>query len=161
MVALMQAALDDHGIDDTILVAGQFEPRGQSGSMVAGGMLGGSAGDLGGEVLSGFALGAGMIAGSHANAEATGLPRVMLVGASETTVYGMRTKSRRKEPDSVVFAVPRAGLTAKVHQRVNVRILELKDAASGTSIELEGSRIPVTHSKDVMKFLADAHGSPT
>ena len=154
MVALMQAALEHHGIADTIEVAGQFEPRGRSGAMMAGGFLGaGVAGDVVGEAASGLGLGAGMAAGSAAGSKASGLPRLMLVGASETTVYGMHTRSRRKEPDRIVFSVPRANLHATVHQRLNVRILELVDDSSGASIQLEGSRVPVTHSKDVMDYL--------
>jgi hypothetical protein len=51
--------------------------------------------------------------------------------------------------------VSRKGLTAKVHQRVNVRVLELIEDATGVRIELEGSRLPITHSKDVMDVLAE------
>ena len=47
----------------------------------------------------------------------------------------------------------RAGLTVKVHQRANVRVLELIEDASGSTIELEGNRIPITHSKDVIEAL--------
>ena len=54
-----------------------------------------------------------------------------------------------------MFNVPRSGLTAKVHQRVNVRVLELIEEGSGSRIELEGNRIPLTHSKDVIKLLTD------
>ena len=49
---------------------------------------------------------------------------------------------------------PRAGLSVKVHQRVNVRVLELIHDDSGSRIELEGNRLPVTHSKDVIDVLA-------
>lgn len=156
MVGLMQEALDHNGVDDTIVVAGQFEPRGQSGSMLAGGLLGGGAGDALGQVAGGFGLGLGMAGGSAANAESTGLTRLMLVGASESTVYGMHTKSRRREPDRILFAVPRERVTATVHQRVQVRVLELIDDETGTRIELEGSRLPITHSKDVMEVLRHA-----
>jgi hypothetical protein len=38
---------------------------------------------------------------------------------------------------------------------VNVRVLELIDEASGSAIELEGNRLPVTHSKDVIEALTD------
>jgi hypothetical protein len=40
---------------------------------------------------------------------------------------------------------------------VNVRVLELVDNASGSKIELEGNRLPVTHSRDVIDELT---GSP-
>jgi len=155
MIKLAQAALDDHDIDDTIVAVGQFAPRGQSGSMLAGGMLGGDLGDVAGPLAGGLGLGAGMVAGSKASSEATGMPAMMMVGVSETTVYGMHTRSRRREPDSIVFAVPRADLTAKVHQRVNVRVLELIHEDTGSRIELEGNRLPITHSKDVMDVLTE------
>jgi hypothetical protein len=71
-------------------------------------------------------------------------------------VYGMHTRSRRREPDTILFAVPRAGLTANVHQRVNVRVLELIQDDTGARIELEGNRLPITHSKDVMDVLTHA-----
>jgi hypothetical protein len=67
--------------------------------------------------------------------------------------------TRHSEPSDLVFQVPRAGLTAKVHQRVNVRVLELIDTASGSRIELEGNRLPLTHSKDVIDALGG--GGPT
>jgi hypothetical protein len=68
-------------------------------------------------------------------------------------VYGFAGRSRREVPAELAFEVPRAGLTAKLHQRVNVRVLELIDDASGSTIELEGNRLPVTHSKDVIEAL--------
>jgi hypothetical protein len=70
-------------------------------------------------------------------------------------VYGFAGRSRSKEPTDLVFKLPRAGLTAKVHQRVNVRVLELIEDASGSKVELEGNRIPLTHSKDVIHVLTE------
>jgi hypothetical protein len=52
-----------------------------------------------------------------------------------------------------VFRVAREGLEVKVHPRVNVRILELIHGESGSRIQLEGNRIPLTHSKDVINAL--------
>ena len=54
----------------------------------------------------------------------------------------------------LVFRIPRRDLEVKVHKRVNVRILELIETSSGARIELEGNRIPLTHSKDVIQALA-------
>ena len=125
-------------------------------------MLGGEiAGDLGGAVVQGIGLGAGMAAGQAAHQAGSALPAMMIVAASESTVYGLHARARRKEPDAIVFAVPRAGLTAQVHQRVNVRVLELVQDETGARIELEGSRIPVTHSKDVIEVLRAAPDDPT
>jgi hypothetical protein len=50
--------------------------------------------------------------------------------------------------------VPREGIEVKVHQRVNGRVLELIDSESGSQIELEGNRLPITHSKDVIAELS-------
>jgi len=124
-----------------------------TGSMFAGAVIGdevgsafGGAGEAVGEV-------AGILGGRAASAESSGLPKQLLVGASDSIVHGFKMHSRRKEPDDLVFQVLRAGLDVKVHARVNVRILELIDERTGSKIELEGNRLPITHSHDVIKFL--------
>ena len=85
----------------------------------------------------------------------------MLVGVSATMVYGMPGRSRHRAPESLVFAVARAGLRSVVHQRGTVRVLELIHDDTDSKIELEGSRVPVTHAKDVIAVLAEDQGSPT
>jgi hypothetical protein len=62
-------------------------------------------------------------------------------------------RTRHDRPTALAFQLPRADLTAKVHPGVNVRVLELIDEASGSRVELEGNRLPVTHSKDVITAL--------
>jgi hypothetical protein len=154
MVELFQAALAHHGVEDTVLAVGQFEPRGVSGSMFAGAMIGD-------EVGRSVGLGAGVLAGRAAGRMASGLPSQVMVGVTQTKVYGLEGHSRRKEPGEILFAVPREGLTAKVHQRVNVRVLELVDEETGSRIELEGNRLPITHSKDVLEVLNESAEQPT
>lgn len=66
---------------------------------------------------------------------------------------GFDAPSKRSEPRALVFKLPRSDLEIKVHQRLNVRILELVDTASGDRVELEGNRLPITHSSDVIKAL--------
>ena len=153
MVTAVQAALAQHGVDDEIVVAGQFYPRGHTGGMFAGGIVGADAGDLLGGVAGGIGLGAGSLAGARAADAAAGLPARMLIGVSSTKVYGFAARNRRDTPTELLFEAERAGLTVKVSQRVNVRILELIHAASGSRIELEGNRLPVTHSGDVISAL--------
>jgi hypothetical protein len=153
MVELVQEALAARGIDDEVLAVGQFNPRGHTGGLFVGGLSGDAAGGALGSVGEGVGLAAGSLAGMHAADAASGLPDTMLVGVTDTKVYGFAGRSRRAEPTNLAFEVPRAGLTAKVHQRVNVRVLELIDEASGSRIELEGNRLPVTHSKDVIDAL--------
>jgi hypothetical protein len=154
MLELVQDALAARGIDDRVVAVGQFEPRGHTGGLFVGGLLGGDAGGLLGAVGEAVGTGAGALAGMRAADAGSGLPNQMLVAVSETTVYGFAAPTRHSEPTALAFQVPRAGVTAKVHQRVNVRVLELIDDASGSRIELEGNRLPVTHSKDVIEALA-------
>jgi hypothetical protein len=154
MLELVQEALAARGIDDRVVAVGQFEPRGHTGGLFVGGLLGGDAGGVLGAVGEAVGTGAGALAGMRAADARSGLPDQMLIGVSETTVYGFAAPTRHSEPTALAFQVPRAGVTAKVHQRVNVRVLELIDDASGSRIELEGNRLPLTHSKDVIEALA-------
>ena len=158
MAGLVQDALAARGITDEVLAAGQFNPRGHSGGLFAGGMAGGEVGGLLGEAGEAVGLGAGMLAGMHAADARSGLPASMLIGVTATTVYGFAAATRHSEATSLVFQVPRAGLTVKVHQRVNVRVLELTDGTSSSRIELEGNRLPLTHSKDVIHVLSGSGG---
>jgi hypothetical protein len=159
MVDLVQGALAARGITDEVLAAGQFNPRGHTGGLFAGGLAGSEAGGLLGEAGEAVGLGVGSVAGMRAADARSGLPASMLIGVSATMVYGFAAATRHSEPDSLVFQIPRSGLTVKVHQRVNVRVLELIDNASDARIELEGNRLPLTHSKDVIHTLGSADPS--
>jgi hypothetical protein len=152
IVEHVNEALAAGGIEDTVIAAGEFNPRGHSGAGFAGGLIGGDIGDSIGGVAGGIGAAGGYIAGTRASDDASGLPEWMVVGVSETTVYGFA--GRRSHPKALVFRAPREGLEAKVHQRVNVRVLELIDTESGSRIELEGNRLPIAHSKDVIKELS-------
>jgi hypothetical protein len=149
----VQEALAREGIAEEVLAAGQFNPRGHSGSMFVGGLAGSEAGELGGSVGEAVGTGAGVLGGMRANAVSSGMPQWMLVGVTADAVYGFDGRSRSKEPGAMVFRAERAGLEVKVHQRVNVKVLELIHPESGSRIELEGSRVPVAHTKDVISAL--------
>jgi hypothetical protein len=151
IVEVVNEALAGAGIEDTVTAAGEFEPRGHSGAGFAGGMMGGDIGDVLGSAAGGIGTVGGYLAGTRAHDDAAGLPERMVVGVSETMVYGFA--GNRAHPKALVFRVPREGLQVKVHQRVNVRVLELIDTESGSQIELEGMRLPITHSKDVIQEL--------
>ena len=155
MVRLVQDALVAIGIEDNILAVGQFNPRGHSGGMFAGGLAGGEVGGMAGGAAESIGVGAGSLAGMRAADDMSGLPAKMLVGVSATAVYGFAASTRRAQPTALTFQVERSALKATVHQRVNVRVLELVDTVSGSRIELEGNRLPVTHSKDVIEELRD------
>ena len=108
---------------------------------------------LGGKLVGGIGTAAGSLAGQHAVDRASGLPASVLVAVSAERVYGFDAPTRHSDPRALVFNLLRQDLEAKVHQRVNVRILELVDTASGDSVQLEGNRLPLTHSGDVIKVL--------
>jgi hypothetical protein len=152
MVELVQDALTKRGVDERVLAVGEFNPRGHTGGLFVGGLAGSEAGGALGHVAEDVGLAAGSIAGMRANDAASGLPATMLVAVTDTNVYGFAGR-RRTEPTQLVFEVPREGLDAEVHQRVNVRILELIHADTGSKIELEGNRVPLTHTKDVIEAL--------
>jgi hypothetical protein len=150
----VQQALAREGIDEQVVAAGQFNPRGHTGSMFAGGLAGGEIGGAAGSVGEAVGEVAGVAGGMRANEASSGMPQWMLVGVTAEAVYGFDGRSRSKTPGAMVFKAERAGLEVKVHQRVNVRVLELIHSESGSRIELEGSRVPVAHSKDVIEALS-------
>jgi hypothetical protein len=150
----VQQALAREGIDEQVVAAGQFNPRGHTGSMFAGGLAGGEIGGAAGSVGEAVGEVAGVAGGMRANEASSGMPQWMLVGVTAEAVYGFDGRSRSKTPGAMVFKAERAGLEVKVHQRVNVRVLELIHSESGSRIELEGNRIPLAHSKDVIEALS-------
>jgi hypothetical protein len=150
MVDKVSAALARRGIQDEIVAAAMFFPRGHFGGAFGGGLIGGDLGDR----MSGLAGGLGAAAGQHANDGASGLPERMLVGVSATTVYGFGTRREREhEPTDLVFRLPRSQLDVRVHERVNVRVVELFERTTGARIELEGARMPGFHVGDVLHAL--------
>jgi hypothetical protein len=142
----VQEALGHEGVEDEVIAAGQFNPRGHTGAMFVGGIAGDELGGTAGTAV-------GSIAGPAISDAGSGLPQSMLVGVTATHVYGFAGRSRSEVPEKLVFQTEREGLDAKVHKRVNVRALELIHPDSGSKIELEGNRLPVTHSKDVIDEL--------
>jgi hypothetical protein len=154
MIELVQRALDRFAIQDEVVAVGQFNPRGHVGGMFVGGLAGGDAGDrLGGNLAGGIGTAAGSLAGQRAVDHVSALPASVLVAVSAERVYGFDAPTRHSDPRALVFNLRRQDLETKVHQRVNVRILELIDTPSGDSVQLEGNRLPLTHSGDVIKAL--------
>jgi hypothetical protein len=151
MVEAVNEMLASAGVDDTVTVAGEFYPRGHTGAGFAGSFIGGDIGDALGGTAGAVGTAGGYTAGVHAHDAASGLPGQMVVGVSATTIYGF--SGNRVHVKELVFRVPREDTEAKVHQRVNVRVLELIHGSSGSRIELEGNRLPITHSKDVIAEL--------
>jgi len=106
MVESVETALRDLGDSEAVTAAGQYQPRGHTGSMFAGGMIGDSLAGGAGGLADSVATTGGALAGARMHDAASGLPTNMLV-----------------------------------------------DSSTGSSIQLEGNRIPLTHSKDVIDVL--------
>ena len=153
LVQHAQDALRELGVEEEIVAAGQFYPRGHTGGGFAGGLIGGDVGGLAGGLGEAIGTVGGFSAGTRAHDAATGLPENMLVAVSQERVYGFAVRHRDSPPSGLVFRVDRDAIEVKVHQRVNVRVLELIESGSGARIELEGSRVPLSHSKDVIEEL--------
>lgn len=109
MVEIVEQALQQLGVREQVVAAGQFMPRGHTGSMFAGGLVGDSlAGSAGG---LGDAIGTvgGSLAGARMHDASSGLPSTMLVGVTPTHAYGFAAKTRHDPAGPVVFGVPREG----------------------------------------------------
>ncbi len=153
MVRSVEVALSGVGVSDEVTAAGQFLPRGHTGSMFAGGLIGDSVAEGLGSAADSVATVGGALAGARMHDAASGLPSSMLVGVTATHVYGFVAAHRSSPAGALVFAMSRDRIEVGVHQRVNVRVLELVDTSTGSTIQLEGNRIPLTHSKDVIDAL--------
>ncbi len=153
MVESIETALRELGVPEEVEAAGEFQPRGHTGSMFAGGFIGDTLGSGLPGLGDSIATVGGMIGAAKIHDAASGLPEWMIIGVTPTQVCGFAAAKRRREAGALVFRLPRDSVEVKVHKRVNVRVLELIDAESGAQIELEGNRLPVTHSKDVIQAL--------
>lgn len=154
LVQRVGEVLAEQGVAEEVLAAGIFFPRGHTGAMFAGGAVGeGVGGSLSG-LAGSVGVVAGAAAGGHVNDAAAGLPERMVVAVTPTAVLGFDSvRDHGRRPTGLLFRLPRERLSSRVHQRVNVRILELVDDATGATVELEGSRIPTLHTGDVLKAL--------
>src|SRR3954470_24780789 len=80
MIEIVQKALRERGAPEDVVAAGQFMPRGHTGSLFAGGLVGDALGGPGGELADSVATVAGSVAGAHMHDAASGLPSTLLVG---------------------------------------------------------------------------------
>jgi hypothetical protein len=149
----LDEALAASRLDDRMLAVGLFAPRGSSGGMIAGGLVGDVVGGgLGGVVGSALGDVAGMSAGRKVAGDLHNLPKDLIVGVSEKWVYGASMPGR-SAPSTLLFRVSREGLGAAKKDRVSVRILELQVPGDAEPIRLEGNRNPMTGAKSVIAEL--------
>ena len=125
MVESVETALLGLGDAEAVAAAGQFQPRGHTGSMFAGGMIGDSLAGGSGGLADSVATTGGALAGARMHDAASGLPTNMLVGVTATHVYGFDAAHRSSPAGALVFRVSRDRIDVKVHQPRQREDLEL------------------------------------
>src|SRR4051794_41433648 len=106
MVQAVETALREQGSAEDVVAAGQFMPRGHTGSMFAGGLVGDSLGGPDGDLVDSVATVGGSMAGAHLHDQASGLPGHLLVGVTSTHVYGFDAAHRHSPAGPMVFRIP-------------------------------------------------------
>jgi hypothetical protein len=109
--------------------------------MFAGGLAGDSAGGTLGTLAGSIGTAGGALAGARLHDAASGLPEWLVVAVTPTFVFGFDTDKRRR-PTRVLFRLERNRLDTAVHQRVNVRILELTDRETGATSSWKATGSP-------------------
>jgi hypothetical protein len=74
MVEAVQEALAARGVEDEVVAAGQFNPRGHTGGLFVGGLAGGEAGGKLGGVADAVGTAAGSLAGMRPPTPPRGSP---------------------------------------------------------------------------------------
>ena len=90
MVESVETALRDLGDSEAVTAAGQFQPRGHTGSMFAGGMIGDSLAGGAGGLADSVATTGGALAGARMHDAASGLPTNMLVDKLHRVLHPAR-----------------------------------------------------------------------
>jgi hypothetical protein len=148
--------------DDSITVAGDFQPKGMTWKVVAGAAAGSVLGDaVGGDVGQSIGTAAGYTTGRYA-ASSGELPPVIVVAASPTKLYLMTSNNAKgiilAKHLLLIDTLDRENLTVEMHQKVTTRTAVITDASSGNEYKIEGKRIVFHHMNDMLDALAaDVH----
>lgn len=141
--------------DDEVLDVAVVMPRGSTFSSV----LGAAAGvGLGGDNATAWGVTGGML-GQRVNSAAKGSFPSIVLAASATRLYVLgRTRTGLvggwKNLHPVTF-IERSNLAVKRHQRGTVRVIELTDTTTGTTIEFEALNIGGLGLKDLLAEIGD------
>jgi len=168
--SLVEAAQQAIGPQEQVLAAGVFQPRGTSGALSGGSLVGGALGLIPG--VGGIARGAVEAAGAgagyaarHGLADKEGVPVNTLLAVTPQHLVAFRA-----EHDDLIgykvgdpFATwDRAHIAITVHGRAHVRTFEIEDTQTGEKFEMETPRFSHLHGSVVVKLLmhdeADANG---
>jgi hypothetical protein len=158
MVQVTQAALGRVGVDEQVLAAAVFHPRGYRSAAFVGGMAGAGVGGLMGE--AGDTLGAtvGVTAGLQTTEATLGQPRFTFIAVTATHLYGFagRREDGVVQPAELLWTLERDHTQVSVHSRILMSVLELEDLPTGTKLAFEAERSPMFRTKFVLAALHDS-----
>jgi hypothetical protein len=149
--------------DPTIIVAGDFQPKGMTWKVAAGAVAGSVLGDAaGGDLAQAVGAGAGAAAGHYA-ATSGELPRVIVLAASPEKLYLMTSNNAKgiilARHLRMIDTLDREHLSVEMHQRATTRTAVITDHSTGHEYKIEGKRILFHHMNDMLDALAVADES--
>ena len=154
---LLELAREASG-DDTITVAGDFQPKGMTWKVAAGAAAGSVLGDAaGGDAAQGIGAAAGYTAGRY-SASSGELPPVIVLAASPEKLYLMTSNNAKgiilAKHLLLIDTLDRADLSVEMHQKMSVRTAVITDSSNGHEYKIEGKRILFHHMNDILDALA-------
>ena len=156
---LLELAREATG-DDTITVAGDFQPKGMTWKVAAGAAAGSALGDAaGGDVAQSIGAAAGYTAGRYAGSSGE-LPPVIVVAASPDKLYLMTSNNAKgiilAKHLLVIDTLDRKNLSVEMHQKMSVRTAVITDSSTGHEYKIEGKRILFHHMNDMLDALGSS-----
>lgn len=146
--------------DDTIVVAGDFQPKGLTWKRAAAagaGSLAGSAVSDGNDAAAGLGAAIGYAAGTYA-ASSGEIPPVVVLAASPDKLYVLTSTNAKgiilAKHLVLIGTLDRANLAVELHQKVTVRTAVITDTSTGHEYKLEGKRILFHHMNAILDALA-------
>ena len=144
--------------DDSITVAGDFQPKGMTWKVAAGAAAGSVLGDaVGGDASQTAGAAGGMVAGRYA-ATSGELPPVVVLAASPDKLYLLTSNNAKgiilAKHLVLIDTLDRENLSVEMHQKVTVRTAVITDTSTGHEYGLEGKRILFHHMNDMLDALA-------
>jgi hypothetical protein len=155
---LVDVARQAVGGDEDVEAAGVFLPRGTSGGR-AGAMAAGLSTD---NIVGELAGAAASVMADDVAAGARDLPERTLLAVTPGHVYAFAAERGGSgwAAGERFATFDRSAIEVRVHARVNVHTLEIRDPASGRTYEWEGSRIGPDHANAVLHALEGSAGPP-
>ena len=143
--------------DESITVAGDFQPKGMTWKVAAGAAAGSVLGDaVGGDTAQAVGAVAGYTAGSYA-ATSGALPPVIVLAASPDKLYLMTSNNAKGiilvKHLILIDTLQRANLSVEMHQKMTVRTAVITDSSTGNEYKVEGKRILFHHMNDMLDAL--------